>query len=257
VIEFRDVSLTYLSRSPLAVEALNGLCWKWEKGESVALLGTTGSGKSTLARCCNGLLLPTKGKVFVEGWDTSAKRNGALIRRKVGMVFQSPERQFFCPTCFEECAFALQNFEPQRNVEQAVQQAFQWVGLSPDLFSRSPFRLSGGQQRLLAIASVLVYGPDYLVLDEPTSGLDAPSRERIFHVLRALQANGLGLLLVTHDMEFLPKILHRVIVLKNGEMVFEGTLDQLFSRAREGQQWGLAFPSMVRYSNARQARSST
>ena len=204
-LNLQNVTFTYMKGTPFEKTALHGVSLQIEKGEFVAVIGHTGSGKSTLVQHLSGLLHPDKGSVTVDGVNLNAKNAAAKkARNSVGMVFQYPEHQIFAETVYEDIAFGPRNkgLGPDE-VDRAVRDAMAFVGLDFDSFAkRSPFRLSGGQMRRVAIAGVIAMEPDYLILDEPSAGLDPRSRDAVFKEVMALyKKRGIAVILVTHNME--------------------------------------------------------
>lgn len=237
------VSFTYLPNTPFAVQALRDVSLTIERGESIAILGRTGCGKSTLVQHLNGLLLPQEGRVIVDGVDTRVK-GAALreIRRKVGLVFQYPEDQMFEETVFREVAFAPRNMGVTGDeLEERVRWAMTVVGLDFDaLKDKSPFELSGGQMRRVAIASILSMKPEVLVLDEPTAGLDPQGRTRLLEYLWELRRQwGLTIVLVSHNVEDVARIAERVVVLDRGRVVFDGPVREFFADEERMRQCGI------------------
>ncbi|MCS7242056.1 MAG: energy-coupling factor transporter ATPase [Candidatus Caldatribacterium sp.] len=238
-----NVSFTYLPNTPFAVRALWNVSLTIERGESIAILGRTGCGKSTLVQHLNGLLIPQEGRVVVDGVDTRAK--GAPlreIRRKVGLVFQYPEDQMFEETVFREVAFAPRNMGVEgEELEDRVRWAMTVVGLDYDaLKDKSPFELSGGQMRRVAIASILSMKPEVLVLDEPTAGLDPQGRTMLLEKLWELRKQwGLTVILVSHNVEDVARIAERVVVLERGRIVFDGPIREFFADEERMRQCGI------------------
>ena len=202
------------------------------KGEFVAIIGHTGSGKSTLVQHLNGLLKPTEGKAFIDEVDLSGKGTEVkAARQQVGMVFQYPEHQIFAETVFEDIAFGPRNkgFN-EDEVAKQVREAMAFVGLDYDTYAqRSPFQLSGGQMRRVAIAGVVAMNPDYLVLDEPSAGLDPRSRNAVFkEILELHKSRGIAIVLVTHSMEEAAKYADRMLVINGGKVMFDGKPMEIF-----------------------------
>lgn len=238
-----NVSFTYLPNTPFAVQALCNVSFAIERGESVAILGRTGCGKSTLVQHLNGLLIPQEGRVIVDGVDTRV-RGAALreIRRKVGLVFQYPEDQMFEESVFREVAFAPRNMGVEgEELENRVRWAMTVVGLDYDaLKDKSPFELSGGQMRRVAIASILSMKPEVLVLDEPTAGLDPQGRTMLLGKLWELRKQwGLTIILVSHNVEDVARIAERVVVLDKGKVVFDGPVREFFADEERMRQCGI------------------
>ena len=236
-IQVDHISYTYMTHTSLEKKALDDVSFTLEKGEFVALIGHTGSGKSTLAEHLNGLLHPMAGKVLVDGVDLAAKTPEAkAARNRVGMMFQYPEHQLFAETIYEDIAFGPRNqgkTEPE--VEETVRSAMEFVDLDFDSFAqRSPFQLSGGQMRRVAIAGVVAMEPDYLIMDEPSAGLDPISRDSIFGQLRKIfEKKKMGVLLITHSMEEAAQYASRLLVMSDSRLQLDGPARELFTHERE------------------------
>lgn len=231
-IDIKNICYTYMRGTPFEKKALDDVSVSIDKGEIVAVIGHTGSGKSTLVQHLNGLLKPDAGQVAVDdvnlaGKDAAAKK----ARQLVGMVFQYPEHQIFAETVYEDIAFGPRNrgFQPEE-VDKQVREAMTFVGLDFETFAkRSPFQLSGGQMRRVAIAGVVAMNPDYLVLDEPSAGLDPRSRNAVFKEIMALhQSRGIAIVLVTHSMEEAVKYAKRLLVINQGKILFDGNPADIF-----------------------------
>lgn len=258
-IELEHVSFTYSKGTPYEKEVLHDISLTIEKGEFVAIIGHTGSGKSTLIQHLNGLLHPTKGKALLDGTDLSGKTNEARAARgKVGMVFQYPEHQLFAETVYEDVAFGPRNLGlTEDEVEQRVREALQFVGLDYDaLAQRSPFNLSGGQMRRVAIAGVVSMKPDYLILDEPSAGLDPGARRDVFReILSLYKKQGIGIIMVTHSMEDALQFANRLLVVYDGRIIMDGKPAALFrERRKELQDVGLDIPEIYKLKDALRAK---
>ena len=236
-IKLENVSYTYMKNTPYERTALKEVTLTIEKGEYVAVIGHTGSGKSTLMQHLNGLLKPDLGKVFVDDVDINGKAAAAkTAKNRVGMVFQYPEHQIFAETVYEDVAFGPRNKGlAEEEVEVQVKSALKFVGLDYDSFaSRSPFQLSGGQMRRVAIAGVVAMEPDYLILDEPSAGLDPCSRDSIFREINELyQTRKMAVILVTHSMEEAAQYARRLLVMSKGRIVIDGSSAEVFQNQRE------------------------
>lgn len=236
-INLTNVFYTYMTGTPFERQALNDVSVSIEKGEILAIIGHTGSGKSTLVQHLNGLLKPSSGKVTIDDIDISGRGGEAKkARQQVGMVFQYPEHQIFAETVYEDIAFGPRNrgFSAEE-VDKQVHEAMAFVGLDFDTFSkRSPFQLSGGQMRRVAIAGVVAMNPDYLVLDEPSAGLDPRSRNAVFKEILALhKERGIAIVLVTHSMEEAAKYANRMLVINKGKILFDGKPAEIFSQHKD------------------------
>ncbi len=249
IIETRDLCFTYMRGTPLARQALTDVNVRIDRGELVAIIGRTGSGKSTLIQHFNGLLKPDSGHVLVEGRDIWS-RTVALrdVRRKVGLVFQYPEHQLFEETVAADIAFAPRSMGmSEAEVDEAVREAMRVVDLDYDaLCDRSPFELSGGQKRRVAIAGVLAMRPEVLVLDEPTAGMDPRGREEVLGEIRQLhEAHGYTIVLVSHSMEDVARFAERLIVMDGGTVAMEGSAREVFRRREELVDMGLGVPQVT------------
>ena len=236
-INLTNVFYTYMTGTPFERQALNDVSVSIEKGEILAIIGHTGSGKSTLVQHLNGLLKPSSGKVTIDDIDISGRGGEAKkARQQVGMVFQYPEHQIFAETVYEDIAFGPRNrgFSAEE-VDKQVHEAMAFVGLDFNTFAkRSPFQLSGGQMRRVAIAGVVAMNPDYLVLDEPSAGLDPRSRNAVFKEILALhKERGIAIVLVTHSMEEAAKYANRMLVINKGKILFDGKPAEIFSQHKD------------------------
>ncbi len=248
LIEVTELTHVYLRGSPLEVTALRGVDLQVAEGEFLGLIGPTGSGKSTLAQHLNGLLRPTSGRVVVEGEDISAKRKPLRsLRQKVGLVFQYPEHQLFEETVYDDVAFGPRNLGlDEAEVKRRVHWATSLVGLPEEMLSRSPFELSGGQMRRVAIAGVLAMRPRVLVLDEPAAGLDPRGRRDILgHIRKMHQKEGITVILVSHNMEDVAELAQRIVVLHRGEVFLQGPTRKVFGQAERLRGIGLDIPPVT------------
>jgi energy-coupling factor transport system ATP-binding protein len=224
VIEVKDVHFTY----PGGVEALKGVSLTIHDGEFVAIMGSNGAGKTTLVKHFNGLLKPTRGEVFVDGVNTR-KVSVARLARKVGFVFQNPDHQLFSETAEEEIAFALKNFGfTEDTVNSRVTWALNLLGLTR-YRQTSPFMLSGGERKRLALASVLAWDPKVVVLDEPTIGQDYEQKERLRQFIVQLNTQGKTVIVVTHDVEFVADCSPRVILMAEGKIIADGDAKKILT----------------------------
>lgn len=240
-----NVSHVYMKGTPFEKKALDNVNLEISDSEFVGIIGHTGSGKSTLIQHFNGLLKPTSGRLIVNGFDI-AEKNLKELRRQVGIVFQYPEHQLFEETVYKDIAFGLvkQNL-PENEVKARVVDALRSVGLDEDYFEKSPFDLSGGQKRRVAIAGVLAMQPKILVLDEPTAGLDPKGRDEIFGIISGLHKRmGITIVLVTHSMEDVAKLVDRVIVMNKGTIEMEGSVAEVFRNIEKLETIGLSAPQI-------------
>ncbi|MGI5877017.1 MAG: energy-coupling factor transporter ATPase [Christensenellales bacterium] len=248
----------YMPGTPFETAALRGVSLTVDDGSFVGIIGHTGSGKSTLVQHMNGLLRPTSGRVVVEGIDVGAK--GAdlrALRQRVGLVFQYPEHQLFEETVRRDVAFGPRNLGlPEAEVDRRVDKALMWVGLDPDkLADRSPFELSGGQRRRVALAGVLAMEPRVLILDEPTAGLDPEGRSDMLRMMRELRAReGTTILMISHNMDEVAQVADRVLVMAHGEAILYDTPANVFDDAQRLRGLGLDVPLMARLSDALRRR---
>jgi len=249
LIECVDLTHVYLQGTPLEAVALRGVTLSIDAGSFVGLLGPTGSGKSTLIQHFNALLRPTSGTVRVAGIDLSRPRADVkTVRRKVGLVFQYPEDQLFEETVFDDVAYGPRNLGlPHQEIQDRVQEALRLVGVDPDAFGRrSPFSLSGGEMRRVAIAGVLAMQPEVLVLDEPAAGLDPQGKQEILGQIRTLhQERGLTVILITHSMDEAAQLVDRIVVMNRGQVAMDGPVRGIFRRADELASIGLGVPAIT------------
>ena len=246
IISTKNVCHTY-STGSLQKAALIDVTLEIEHGSCVAIIGITGSGKSTLVQHFNGLLLPTSGSVTVDGIPITKHSDLYQLRQRVGMLFQFPESQLFAHTVYADVAFGPQRMKlSKKEMRNRVLAALDAVGLPPhDFAQRSPFGLSGGQMRRVALAGVLAMSPSVLVLDEPTTGLDAEGREEFYYYLRRLQVEQeVTVVLVSHDMTEVAMLAQQIFVLHQGRLVLQGTPRNIFTQGETLRQWGLAEPPL-------------
>ena len=248
-IELEDVTYRYGIGTPFEKTAVDHVNLKIERGEFLGIIGHTGSGKSTLIQHLNGLLKPTEGTVRLDGPDIWADpKNMRQVRFQVGLVFQYPEYQIFEETVEKDIAFGPRNMGlSEAEVTERVRETAEIIGLSPELLGRSPFLLSGGQKRRVAIAGVMAMRPKVLILDEPTAGLDPKGREEILSEIKRFQDHtGSTILLVSHSMEDIARHAKRILVMNAGRAFCCDTVAKVFSRSAELQQIGLAVPQVTR-----------
>lgn len=248
-IRTENIKYVYSEGTPFRTLALDDVNVTIEKGEFVGIIGHTGSGKSTLIQLFNGLEPPTEGKVEVDGTIVGEdKKKLKLIRQTVGLVFQYPEYQLFEETVAKDVAFGPLNLNlSQKEIDFRVKEALELVGFNyKKIKDASPFELSGGQKRRVAIAGVLAMKPDYLILDEPTAGLDPAGRNEIFHQIRKLHEEyNFTVVLVSHSMEDIAKLVDRVIVLSKGKIHMQGSPKEIYSQAEELEKIGLGIPQIA------------
>ena len=249
ILETKNLTFTYSKGTPFEHSAISGIDIKIEKGEYVGIIGHTGSGKSTLVQHFNGLIKPTQGQVLFDGQDIHAKGYPLRqVRFRVGLVFQYPEYQLFEETVYRDIAFGPQNMglSPDE-VKSRVLEAATFVGLPESVLETSPFELSGGQKRRVAIAGVIAMRPDVLILDEPTAGLDPQGREAILSQIRAYhERSGNTVILVTHSMEDIARAVERLIVLNDSKVLMDGTPAEVFSKSDLLEKIGLDVPQITR-----------
>lgn len=239
MIVFDQCSYQYSKKTPLETTAIKAVSLKLEKAQLTALMGRTGSGKTTLANLAAGLLEPGEGSVFVDDLDTREKRNSLKISQKVGLVFQYPETQFFCPTVGEEIEFALKNFNIDNPYRMLTIKALENVRLNASYIDRNPFKLSGGEQRLVAIASIICWEPDYLFFDEPTAGLDALYKKQVLSVIKQLEKSGKGVYMITHDTKLVKNEAKRLVVLCEGRLFYDGGVQLFFEDSQNMEKTGI------------------
>ena len=231
--------------------ALQNISFTVNEGDFLGIAGHTGSGKSTLLQHMNGLLEPTRGRITLDGADLADKAARKSCRNAVGVVFQYPERQLFASTVYDDVAFGPRNLKlGDIEVDRRVRASLESVGLScDDLGNASPFELSGGQQRRVAFAGVLAMNPQVLVLDEPTAGLDPEAKAMFLQLIDTLHKDGMTVVMVSHNMDDLARFCNRIIVLNQGQLVLEGTPEQVFSHEGELHAIGLDIPTAQRMAN--------
>jgi len=261
-LELQGVGHSYFRGAPQEVRALDGIDLVIEEGEFLGVIGPTGSGKSTLAQCLNGLLHPTDGRILAGGRDITGgdRKNLRWLRQRVGLVFQFPESQLFEETVEDDVGFGPRNLGLSRDETAArVERALELVGISdPGVARRSPFTLSGGQMRRVAIAGVLALDPEVLVLDEPAAGLDPAGRDEILGHVKALHEHrGLTVVLISHNMEEVARLADRLLVLAGGRAVMAGTPGEVFRRGPELRAMGLDVPATVQVLEALRHRGWT
>ncbi|MBQ4536881.1 MAG: energy-coupling factor transporter ATPase [Lachnospiraceae bacterium] len=242
------VNYTYSAGTAYEKHALKDINLVIPDGQFIGLIGHTGSGKSTLIQHLNGLIKATSGAIYYDGHDIYDEDfSKKELRTKVGLVFQYPEHQLFETTVVKDVEFGPKNMKlPQLEVQLRTFEAIKMVGISDDLYDASPFELSGGQKRRVAIAGVLAMKPEVLVLDEPTAGLDPMGRDEILDQIAAIQKErGITVILVSHSMEDVAQYVDRLIVMDHGSVQFDGTPREVFSHYKELEAMGLAAPQVT------------
>ncbi|WP_312369309.1 energy-coupling factor transporter ATPase [Lachnoclostridium sp.] len=243
-----NVSYVYGGGTAYEKQALKNINLEIPDGQFIGLIGHTGSGKSTLIQHLNGLMKPSNGTVYFNGADIGAENfHKKELRSKVGLVFQYPEHQLFETTVLKDVQFGPKNLDlPQLEVDLRAYDALKMVGITDDLYDASPFELSGGQKRRVAIAGVLAMKPEVLILDEPTAGLDPMGRDEILDQIEKIhKERKITVILVSHSMEDVAKYVDRIIVMNKGEIAYDGTPKTVFSHYKELEKIGLAAPSVT------------
>lgn len=250
MIKIEHLNFIYQPDMPFETAALSDINLEIETGDFVALIGHTGSGKSTLIQHLNALIKPTSGKIFIDGYDiTSPDADLKQVRRKVGLVFQYPEHQLFEETVYKDIAFGPRNMGLcEEDVKKRVLASIQSVGIGEELLEKSPFELSGGQKRRVAIAGVLAMEPDILILDEPCAGLDPHGRDSILTLLKEIHSKNKKqtVIFVSHSMEDVAKLAEHIIVLNKGTVSMFGTVGEVFNRSDELAKMGLNVPQITK-----------
>ena len=241
------ISYVYSAGTAYEKKALNDVSLTINKGEFIGIIGHTGSGKSTLIQHFNGLEKATSGTIYFNGQDIYDKDfNMKSLRSKVGLVFQYPEHQLFETTVLEDVKFGPKNLGLDKlEVDLRAFEAIKQVGLSEKSYDASPFELSGGQKRRVAIAGVLAMKPEILILDEPTAGLDPRGRDEILDRIAKLHKEGLTVILVSHSMEDVAKYADRIIAMNSGKIAFDGTPKEVFRHYKELERMGLSAPQVT------------
>ena len=248
-IELKNLRHVYAAESAFESVALDGISFTVNDGDFLALVGHTGCGKSTLVQHLNGLLKPTGGQVLVDGEDLNGEHvNRRELRMRIGLVFQYAEYQLFEETVAKDIAFGPKNMGlKQEEIDLRVREAMNQVHLNYDKYAqRSPFELSGGQMRRVAIAGVLAMKPSFLILDEPTAGLDPHGRDRILGIIRDLHRSGTTIVMVSHSMDDVAQLATRVAVLSHGTLKALGTPREIFTQPEMMQEAGLSVPDAAR-----------
>ena len=255
-IEVKNLSHVYMAGTPFEAHALRGVSLSIADGEFIGIIGHTGSGKSTLISHLNALERSEPGTVIVDGMDLGDKATDLrAVRRAVGLVFQYPEYQLFEETVEKDIAFGPRNLGlGEEEIRTRVEQALAQVGLSPALAQRSPFELSGGQKRRVAIAGVLAMQPSKLILDEPAAGLDPAGRREMLDLVARIRASGVTVIMVSRSMDGVGRLWDRLFVLDHGRIAFSGTPAEVFRHGNELRAIGLDVPECARLADALRAR---
>ena len=250
-ITLQQVSYTYQANTPFEGRALFGVDLDIVEGSYTALIGHTGSGKSTILQLLNGLNVPTAGSVIIDEMvitSTSVNKDIKQVRKKVGLVFQFPESQVFDETVLKDVAFGPQNFGVSKEeAEATAREKLALVGIDEELFERSPFELSGGQMRRVAIAGILAMEPSVLVLDEPTAGLDPAGRKELMAIFKELHRSGMTIVLVTHLMDDVANFADYVYVLEKGKLVRSGQPATVFQEVDFMESIQLGVPKVTKF----------
>ena len=249
IIKIENLNHIYSKGTPLEKKALDSINIKINKGEFIGLIGHTGSGKSTLVQHLNGLLKASEGRVIVDGRELfKDKLDMSKIREKVGLVFQYPEYQLFEETIFKDISYGPKNMGlSQEEIERRVNFSMEAVGLSLDLKDKSPFDLSGGQKRRVAIAGILAMKPEVLVLDEPTAGLDPKGRDEILdEIYKLYKSTEITIVIVSHSMDDIAKFATRIIVMNKGKVFLDGKPEEIFMHYDELKKVGLGVPESTK-----------
>ena len=248
ILQVKNLTHTYSAGTPFEHIALNDVSFSVERGEFIGIIGHTGSGKSTLMQHLNGLLKPTAGQILLDGKDIwSEKALTRQARFRVGLVFQYPEYQLFEETVYKDIAFGPKNMglDP-KEIDRRVREAAGFVGITEAQLEVSPFDLSGGQKRRVAIAGVIAMEPEVLILDEPTAGLDPVGREGILSNIESYRkAKNATIMMVSHSMNDVARLTDRLIVMNQAHLAMDGTPEQVFTRAEELLEMGLDIPELT------------
>ena len=248
ILKIENVNYIYSAGTPFEHKALDNVSFSVERGEFIGIIGHTGSGKSTLMQHMNGLLKPTSGKVILDGQDIwSDKKLTRQARFRVGLVFQYPEYQLFEETVYKDIAFGPKNMGlDDKEIDRRVREAAGFVGLTEAQLEVSPFDLSGGQKRRVAIAGVIAMEPEVLILDEPTAGLDPCGRAEILGNIEAYRkAKNATIMMVSHSMEDVARLTDRLLVMNGSKLAMDGTPSEVFTRAQELVDMGLSIPQVT------------
>lgn len=248
ILETKNLSYVYSDGTPFRVTAINHVNISIEKGEFVGIIGHTGSGKSTLVQHLNGLLTPSSGEVLLDGKNINeSKITRRQARFKVGLCFQYPEYQLFESTVYKDISFGPKNMGlSEDEIDNRVKKAADFVGLKPDMLNKSPFDLSGGEKRRVAIAGVMAMEPEILILDEPSAGLDPRGRDMIAEMISSYRkTTGSTVIIVSHSMEDVAKSADKVLVMNKSEVEMFGTVNEVFSKVERLADIGLNVPQLT------------
>ena len=257
VLEVKALTHTYSAGTPFEHKAIDNVDLEVMPGEFLGIIGHTGSGKSTLIQHLNGLLRPTDGQILLDGTDIWARpKEIRKVRFQVGLVFQYPEYQLFEETVYKDISFGPKNMGLEgEEIDCRVRRSAAFAGIDEDMLEKSPFELSGGQKRRVAIAGVIAMEPKVLILDEPTAGLDPRGREAILAQLRSYhKQKGNTVILVSHSMEEIARNVDRIVVMSHSHKLMDGTPEEVFSRADELLQVGLDVPQVTKVAMELQKR---
>lgn len=256
-IVIENLSYVYSPKTPFEHKALDNISLTVEDGDFLGIIGATGSGKSTFIQHLNGLIKLTSGKIIVDGIELHNKPDLKKLRAEVGMVFQYPEYQLFDETVEKDVSFGPKNLGLKKDeIAERVKEAVETVGLDYEQFKeRSPFELSGGQKRRVAIAGVIAMRPQILILDEPTAGLDPVGRIEMFDLIAKLKETTVKtIIMVSHNMDEISEVANKIAVLEHGKLSFHGTPKELFKHAEELEEIGLDIPTAIKLENELKAR---
>ena len=248
ILQVQNLQHTYSAGTPFEHIALQDVSFCVERGEFIGIIGHTGSGKSTLIQHLNGLLKPTGGNILLDGEDIwSDKARTRACRFRVGLVFQYPEYQLFEETVYKDIAFGPKNMGlSQKEIDRRVREAADFVGISPKQLEVSPFDLSGGQKRRVAIAGVIAMEPEVLILDEPTAGLDPEGREEILRNIQDYRkAKNATIIMVSHSMSDVARLTDRLLVMNGAHLAMDGTPEEVFANAQALLEMGLDIPEIT------------
>ena len=249
ILSVRGLTYIYGQGTTREIKAINNCSFEIEQGEIIGIIGHTGSGKSTLIQHLNGLLKPNDGQVLINGQDIwESKESVRKSRFTVGLCFQYPEHQIFEETVYKDISFGPKNMKlSDEEIDKRVRESVSYVGLDESYFQKSPFDLSGGEKRRVAIDGVMAMKPEILVIDEPTAGLDPRGRDTLFKMIKSYkEKTGKTVIIVSHSMEDIAKMANKVLVMNKGEVVMYDTVENVFSRGNELIEIGLNVPQITK-----------